>query len=404
MSFAIDEVIVKFLSSLVKGEDPELANAYDNVTKAIGKLSASSVQMTLRNTEDIKSFLWSRQEEVETWQQKVSSQFDVINEKLDLNLRRFDTFQQETSELFTKEFAKEREFITKTLGSHGKQNLIQNKDPVAKVTAATNEVKSWCASQLKDSTWYYSDIKPATLTRDFGSDLLDTGYSWFFDREPYKPWAEGRLSTLLLHGAPGIGKSVLGNFVADRVQRTDLSELDKRISARFHFQQAQANTRSIKNCLLYIALQIAKQDGHYCEQVASCLRSGTKLYEEANNLENIWTELFAKRFHSKSSTRLFLVIDGLDEVEEGDAEALVGLLSQVSSDQLNISILLTCRSEMLSTCRRLQPEIVEITTEVLAPDIKLFARKRCRSLSRISKFSKETKRAIVNRMKKVADG
>ncbi|KAI9684627.1 MAG: hypothetical protein M1820_010873 [Bogoriella megaspora] len=395
---------VKFLKSL-SGQDDELAGAYSNVTRALEKLSQSSTAMALRNTEDIKLFLTSEQEQVASLEQQVNDHFDVLNEKSDTILAHTTTLQdmqKESDEKSQERFEIQMRYLEKKFANvaiGGKQSQSQAKDPAARKPAALNQVKQWCALNMDGV-----EGDPMGLVRKFKKGIVDVKYLWFFEHDKYVSWATGRIPLLFVRGAPGVGKSILAQFVTARLASEEYALRGRSISASFYFQESKDAMRTITNCLYCLAFQIARKDSSYCEQIAGQMRDGLALYDNILRVEYLWTELFAKKFGPRSETSLYLILDGIDEIDTQELSLLLDLLTRISEEKLKIFVLITGRTDVTFDPAKLKPEEIEMAKPNMKLDLSLFAHERCHSLARIDKFTKRTKRVIETKLAKKADG
>ncbi|KAL9097569.1 MAG: hypothetical protein Q9165_000465 [Trypethelium subeluteriae] len=402
---------MKYLSSIF-GDDDELGKAYADVKNALGKLTGATSTAALRNTQEIKDFLAENRDQVERIETKLTGRMDELNDKSDLMLRQQTTlrdFLQDSAEvqkegqlrlekLIGEKFPERK--IPGLSSQPSKQTQAQMKDPAAQKSAAFNQVEAWCSANIAG----YSK-RPLQLIRKFGRSYVDTKYSWFFQHDTYTSWSarQSDSSVLLLRGPPGIGKSTLSQFVSSRLDATSRTQSSRSFSARFHFQETGNGLQSIKNCLVCLVLQLAQKDSAYCEQIASQLTGGNKLYGTPEDLTILWEELFRKKFGPQTEDSLFLILDGLDELPEQESGRLIQLLSSIVKDKLNIRVLLTSRPGVAALDILRHAEI-EMSRSDLKKDMSALASERCNTLARIRRFPKRIKQIIRAKVVEKADG
>ncbi|KAI9704629.1 MAG: hypothetical protein M1820_005377 [Bogoriella megaspora] len=402
---------LKFLSSIF-GDDDELEEAYANVRKALDKLTSATSTMALRNTQDIKNFLADNRDQVEQMEKQLTIRMDQLNDKSDLILRRQMTFQNTIQDSFRSqresqqrlEKMLEDKFPEKKIpglsSQANEQTKAQGKDPAVRKPAAFNQIKAWCSAHIEGHA-----KNPMQFVRKFGRRYVDTKYSWFFQNEPYISWSACRSdrSMLLLRGPPGVGKSALSQFVSSRLDDACRVRSDRSFSARFHFQETEEGSQSIRNCLLCLSLQLSQKDSVYCEQIASQLLDGNRLYDNPEDIEVLWEELFRKKFGQQTEDSVFLILDGLDELPKLESEKLFRLLGSITKDKLKIRVLLTSRPAVAAV-DTLDPMELEMSRSVLKKDMSALASERCNSLPRISRFPKRTRQIIRAKVVEKADG
>ncbi|KAF2683372.1 hypothetical protein K458DRAFT_389989 [Lentithecium fluviatile CBS 122367] len=149
------------------------------------------------------------------------------------------------------------------------------------------------------------------------------------------------------------------------------------------------------------AVQVAESNPHYAEHVAA------KLREDAVKPRDFptWTRFFTSVFTStaKSMDRLYLVFDGLDEIEDAEKELLVDFLKEVREEKAAISVLVTSRPEESPAIERLEPSIIDITRERISADLKALVKHRIGTLPRLKKFRPMSKKAVIRKVARHAD-
>ncbi|KAL9093012.1 MAG: hypothetical protein Q9165_004150 [Trypethelium subeluteriae] len=400
---------MKFLKSL-SGEDGELADAYTNVTKALEKLSACSTQMTLRNTEDIKLFLTENQESVNAIQQQVAAQLGMLQDLKESQEEHFSIIEAGNVQIQTTQiqgFQHLEQLFKDRLGDLGprsdKQGQSKATDPAARTLAAINHVRQWCFEKLNGSESFLEDGL-TSLARKLEKKAVNTGYAWFFEDEKYVSWTKGEIPLLIVHGSPGIGKSVLAHFASkDMIEKSGLNR-EREVTACFHFQETREELRSVKNALLSLVYQITQYHAKYSEEVEAILTDDSPLCDGIPEVKLIWEELLCQRFTKQSDRTLYLLLDGLDEMADTEMASLVLLLTRISTEGLRIRVLLACRSERLCLLEPLQSEKLEIHSHSFAPDIHAFVHTKIDDLPRVGRFSVKLKKLILSKLVEKADG
>ena len=400
--------VVKFLKSLAS-DDADLANAYSNVTKALDRLSSTSTLMTLRNSqvtlrsmEDIQSFLTTNQDKLDEIENQIQEQtlhidmqFSTVLQRQDTAIEEIRDWKKEQREMWN--FMLNGQRAKEKAASGAKQSQNQTKDPAAREAVAMSHVRRWCSDHITNN------VSPEALMRKFEANTKETAYSRFFHDDQYSSWVEGHTPLLLVHGAPGLGKSTLAGHIPQNVSMTHAAAGTKGHSVIFHFQEFRAESRSLSNAIYCLITQLASQDSVYCEQIATLIKD-SKFRKDDLEITTLWTEFFVKKFGQGTSAVLSIILDGIDELETEHISTLRNLLKQIPQEGLQIRVILLCRSASVHLLDELHPNILEVTRNMLFADIRDFIQKKSNSLSRINKFSPKTKRLFRNKLSKKADG
>nr|GFD51688.1 hypothetical protein [Tanacetum cinerariifolium] len=107
------------------------------------------------------------------------------------------------------------------------------------------------------------------------------------------------------------------------------------------------------------------------------------LYTDGDVWEDAWEDLIGSRYTAKSERRMIIVLDGIDEVSEGDFPTLVELLGRAKRNECAVQIIFTCdkgREEILSG---LEARTIQLTREKIIGDMSRVASSRTKSLSRL---------------------
>jgi Cdc6-like AAA superfamily ATPase len=173
---------------------------------------------------------------------------------------------------------------------------------------------------------------------------------WIVHVPEFKSWLERPASKLWLSGIPGAGKTVLSSTVIEEaLRRCTVSEKDA-IVAYFYCDYRQPNSLQIETILGALLAQIAntpsKPDAFdLLKQYYDELRSGATLNRPPS------TEKLIALIRELAClfTRVFLVIDGVDECgESGDlaTSQVTRILSRLADDLDCISIAIISRREI----------------------------------------------------------
>lgn len=181
---------------------------------------------------------------------------------------------------------------------------------------------------------------------------------------------------------------------------TDLNSRlgDKGVSASFFFERVNNDLNFWYAAMASLAYQLADKNIKYCEVLAS------EMVKAA--IQASWEKDFVgyfPKYQGQDVSRVFLVLDGIDELSPRERERLCNWIQDIATEKLDIRVLLTSRPdtpELLS----MGVSTIDITSEKISGDMDKVINKSCASLSRLKKLRKPVINHIRHRVKQKADG
>jgi hypothetical protein len=247
-------------------------------------------------------------------------------------------------------------------------------------------------------SWIEAHQENLTQNEDMRDNKVGQTAAWLTKHPNFETWIEGGHPLLWLRGAEGIGKSFLAFSVVEvlRLRHNEHTSL-----AYFYFKEEHPYQQSMQNAFASAALQIAESNSKYAEQVAAMIREDSSGPTELST----WKRFFLLMFpgDNRSDSRLFLVLDGLDEAHVQEGGVLTQFLTDLKHQGANVSVLATSRPEDKPTLQLLQPSMIDITKQEMKSDIKMLVKSRLQTLPRVRKFSPHVKKAIARKIFKQAD-
>lgn len=393
----------------MEGSDPALAGAYTTMESAINELSQAVGLATLRSVEIIAETIQKMDEKLDFTVTKMTTldegmqvvasntsvvikQNQVQDQKTDLLLEGMRTLTKLSRETHDRALEKEKEAKSRSAQKKGKTDPGENK------RMALEQVKG-----------YFTDLSPkwdaitkgtkAQRKEIHCASVKGTG-AWLLQEESYKAWINQEKPLLWMRGSAGIGKSFLAETV---IKELESSPKERNPFAYFFFREEEDNLRHFKQALYSLSFQLAEMDAKYADQLANEL-------SDSKGEPEPWKRLFAERFDSKSDGHAYLVLDGIDEMEETDLKEMLQCLDQIAKSDLNIHVLLSgrpdisSRPDMSSELEPLQASILEVTKEKLTIDIQKVIVSSLGQFPRLKKFRKQVKYVIARKIKSKADG
>jgi Cdc6-like AAA superfamily ATPase len=184
--------------------------------------------------------------------------------------------------------------------------------------------------------------------------------SWRRELDEYKNWVDVKSNAsplLLITGENNSGKTFLVSSIVHELQSVHAhgaSEFTRTPVVAYHFfnkraEKSSQDLRPAETALKCLALQIAEQDDVYAKSTAAFCDT---IKEDARFKDSSCTELWdALRFTApKRNVTYFLLLDGLDQLSEDNAEQLLSILGSLErtiseSDRCQIRLLASGMAE-----------------------------------------------------------
>jgi hypothetical protein len=153
--------------------------------------------------------------------------------------------------------------------------------------------------------------------------LIRECYSWVLKDPVYTKWEQDDDTPLLwISGDPGIGKTMMAVGIIDRLMELPKSPTDPILISYFFCQNAYPtpnNAASILRGIIY--LLICEQPSLDCHIRARYRTGGPLLFEGPSAVHSLW-DILSDMLDDLDSAKVFLVVDAMDECEQGLDELL----------------------------------------------------------------------------------
>ncbi|KAL1753666.1 hypothetical protein FB107DRAFT_217328, partial [Schizophyllum commune] len=189
--------------------------------------------------------------------------------------------------------------------------------------------------------------------------------SWFLDGEAFASFKRGRIQVLWLHGSAGSGKStILASAIRDLEVHRALCDAEAIVLRHLFDVTNGSQSRDIRALLSSLLCQLAHARDD-CRTVLAGSRAEHKHGHEQPSIESM-------RYHldmllDNSDSRIFIVVDALDETDDKDVVALLESLRT----RPNVSFLISSRAAVLARekLERLADVELDMTKSPVANDI-----------------------------------
>ncbi|RAH81654.1 hypothetical protein BO86DRAFT_96267 [Aspergillus japonicus CBS 114.51] len=226
--------------------------------------------------------------------------------------------------------------------------------------------KASALEKIKETLKNSKDLDPDTEVRVetqmklVRKHLVPGTFSWSETDPAYKSWATGHKNPFIfVSGEAGTGKTFFAYHCYLSIQEqskryriaNDKNNPDQRrtmLAAYFPFEPGRQESQSFRNVLAYILVQIADHDIKLCESIAKDLIA-SKIFKGGQNdkqeekLKFLWNNLLVKKFEKtpETSRDVFILLDGVELMEESDRRRMLELFQTLNSDKCGIRILMT---------------------------------------------------------------
>jgi hypothetical protein len=261
-------------------------------------------------------------------------------------------------------------------------------------------------TKLRESSdqQYYEKILNWLTPTDFAAQHTDavrgrqagTG-QWLIDSPEFTKWTATKGEVLFCHGIPGAGKTILASIVVETLQTT-YNKNDIAVCYFYCNFQRQEEQR-LENVILSLIKQLAQAANPFPD----CLKELYDRHKAKGNRPSL--EEATRILHSlaRSFTRLFVVVDALDECQTSDGSQR-NLITEL------IELKRIADANVLATSRPV-PYIVEsfqsfVSLEIRAheEDMKTYINGNIQHLPRFVDRNPELLEEIITGITKAADG
>ncbi|KAL9079219.1 MAG: hypothetical protein Q9157_001888 [Trypethelium eluteriae] len=390
-----DGRFLKWGKALFKGSDDNLKGSMEDLNGNIQRLESATMFATLgqtiENYRETVQLAGIASENLVVTQKNLATSEEtnvIVKEQAMLEREHFETSQR--MEKVILKICREREKKPQKDGQdHGKADKAgRSKDAGARRSLALNRIRS----DLQTTA------QPAQIIANIGQSFVKGKLAWLPSARPYRDFANGTESLLLVTGERGLGKTHLASYAIADLQSQAQGAADRTTVAYFFFEEEHEQLRSIKNFIKSLVTQIAEADSKYREEIIPDLKKiGDKIEGDDGTL--IWDELIVAKYPADSESKLVPVIDGIDEINTEDRTKLLSLLAQIKKDSLQISALITSRVEI----EDLAAPSLALTMDLLKKDVKQIIRARISSLSNLRRLDMSARKRIATKLAQKAD-
>jgi len=222
----------------------------------------------------------------------------------------------------------------------------------------------------------------------------------------FQKWASKEISTLLVVGMPGAGKSYLATIVIKHMQDQSSGTLNGLSVAYYYIKNDQKHLLDLKVMLKTMAYQIADVNTTYRSYIASICKDSNTLIDA----QEIWEVLFHNFFSNDRFLQhsAFLIIDGLDEAPSEMRSSFVALIESfhngknkdINTSRLSFAIF--GRPEILEDFHiERSRRVVQISANKNSEDIERFVTANIRKIEIFRKLNRNQGLPLARKIKTI---
>lgn len=364
----------------MNGADSDLGGARKTMDQNIARLQNATEFAILGNTEELKRMSSELQRNQATHTAMLQEQREIMG-----------TIRDTTEGI--------RNDMAMLLKAFGDQN--KGKDQKAKASAAEQN-KPPSAKRIRNTLPdIEGDIHEYHILKE--TIVPDTG-TWIFSEPAWDEWLkkeDGSRPVLAITGQPGTGKSHVAAIVHDKLLQQAQEDASKHTCiAHFYFREQSRSLSTLHSAIVTIINQVVEQSVQVCERINA-------EYSKDDVDINVWSweslvrKLLAPAFTKRSKDRLFVVLDGLDELSS--LNPLASFLNIVKELELRISVVVTSRPDRLQQTPGLETVAgIVITKKKQEQDLKSLVWNRINSLSALRMFSRYVQQRVADKTEEAA--
>lgn len=418
--YSTDPSLEQWLNALWNLEDQDLAAAYaamqdsiEELGQTVGYASYSAIRATQDSVERVNDIVNNLDKNIQLFRSSLTEDVQALYaSNLNLEVRISEGFismeaKQDESHAMQMLLAQQQARILRAVENKYKGDADQDKRRQGRATKgdvgdsrvqALGRIKAFFEDH-KDLFPGFQEVLAATHAQDqmIKQSFIDGTNAWIADEPHLGSWQEGMAPLLWIRGSDGVGKSFTAHSI---IQKLRSSGPDYSNSAYFYFRSDVACLQTMETAFGCIAVQLAESNSRYAELVATHLKRDAGKPVGIPTWNRFFTSIYTKDSHSMG--HLYLVLDGLDEMEEKQRQALMEFLRAIRAEKAKVSVLITSRPEADILVGQ-EPVIIDVTKEKISNDLRALVRLRLATLPRLRKFRPWLKKLVLRKVVKHAD-
>lgn len=368
----------KWIQGLMFGQDSELGGARKDMDTKLERLQSATEFAILGNTEEIQRMTIELKKNQQSHTDLLMQQRETLG-----------SIQDGTEHI--------RNDMSKLLAVISEQKKGSGRDQ--KKPTATEQGKPPSAKRIRNILpEVEGEIHEYHILKE---TLVEDTCTWVFSERQWTDWIkhgdeQEPHPILAITGEPGMGKSHIAATVFDKLwDQVTQDESKHTCAAHFYFREQHQSLSLFINAIITIVNQVVEQSAPLCEKINA-------EYQKDEVSIDVWVwkdlvnSLLAPCFRQQSEYRLYLVLDGVDELK--DPVALNEFFGIIREHSLNISIVIAARPSALSAISEIASVThLEVTKEKQIQDMKSLIWNRVNNLNPLRTFGRYVKQSVADK-------
>ena len=380
----------KWVKMLFQGGDAKLKGAFDRVFESISALDSATMFQTLASVIRVS-------DKIDGFEPAIKKLFRIHEELVE--------FHREVKQQNNLSRGDQR--LNQENGRHPSEQLGRG---LEKFNTESRKFES-LAVVTESLSSGAENIMMRRLMETDKTFVKDT-FEWVDDKSDYIHLKTTKGGVLLITGESGMGKSSISFSIWTRL----LAEFEDDRSTSvvyFAFERDIEVLQSIENMLSCCASQVTKLETGYRSEVRDMMN-------EPGWKANLWESLFLSKFDdaSRKGRRLFMILDGIDQLEHEEQCRLLDHLRTIEERDIDIRVVLTGTTDVWKREHRdlsgqwpdeklsfhgLRHFEICLDRQNLREDFQRFAEVRIESFEVLSNLQPGLKRMVIEQMRDYAD-
>jgi hypothetical protein len=187
---------------------------------------------------------------------------------------------------------------------------------------------------------------------------------------------------------------------------TDTTKKRQNISVAYFFFDPGSEDHSLISALQNIIVQIASQDPKYCDALSKDIDKKVPEPSEDDATKHLWNTFLSTKFGktSEASRMAYILLDGVDLLDENDLRNLLSLFQDLGCDKTAIQIMMTGIPDKLKEMN-LKPSQIDLPARTKEHgDIKTIITHRIKNMKNLKDFSEANREKILKHLDSQSDG
>jgi len=276
---------------------------------------------------------------------------------------------------------------------------------VKKILEGMNEAPSKAPKVSDDQIYKWLRAPEQETIHDLVHDRChpNTG-TWFLDSDDYRNWKDRSvIGSLVLHGIPGSGKTVLCSSIIEDLKALCMSGVGF-IYAYFYFRFDDSQKRTISYFVRSLIKQLSMR-ATIPEEVYDLYHSCSYGQEQPTKGQLVKTLLCL--LSNSLFERVYIVTDALDESGSSEREELMDLLYNMHASCDKVCFLMTTRDDpdVLDEMPGALPhKRIRLDSNDVNADIELYVKHKLTTNRKLQRFPQGTQEEILSSLTNGADG